>query len=210
MEELPLELVQRVFAHLDLASIRNAALSCHTFLNAFKSAETVITSEVLLRQIDLSVLPEAILVEKSWKLGKPSAAQAIQFAQDHLSTRAPAPTQWRLADALSLERFHRYVDYFADQYSAEAIGKQPRLLGLGKPSHAELLRFQRAFYRFQLYCNVVGQRASEPQEMRDMFFGHFAAWENEQLACVYEYLMRVVAKRKPTLRQSTLRLLVSS
>ncbi|KAK8045754.1 hypothetical protein PG996_013818 [Apiospora saccharicola] len=193
MEELPLELVQRVFAHLDLASIRNAALSCRTFLDAFKSAEVVITSEILLRQIDLSVLPEAILVQKSSKLGKHSTDQAIQFAQDHLRSRAPAPTQWRLVDALPLERFHRYVDWFANLYSAEAIGTQPRLLALGKPSHTELLRFQRAFYRFQLYCNVVGSRASEPQEMRDMFFSHFAAWENEQLACVYEYLMRVIA-----------------
>ncbi|KAK7959029.1 uncharacterized protein PG986_003883 [Apiospora aurea] len=109
METLPLELVQRIFAYLNLASVRDAALSCRTFFDAFKSAEVLITSEILLRQIDPSVLPEAILVQKSWQLGKPSAGQATKFAQDHLSSRLPAPTQWRLVDALVLERFHRYV-----------------------------------------------------------------------------------------------------
>ncbi|KAI1377752.1 hypothetical protein F4677DRAFT_415410 [Hypoxylon crocopeplum] len=198
MENWPLELIQRMLAHLDLASLRNAALSCRTFLVAFNSAEVLITSEILLRQIDLDVLPEAILVHKSSLLGKPSVDKGIKFANTYLKSRTPAPSQWRLVDALPLERFHHFVNYFANTLANEALEKQPRLLALGeqpKPSCEEIHRFERALYRFQLYCNVVGDVFPEDlDKLRDMFFVHFAAWENEQLACIHEYLMRVVAK----------------
>ena len=98
-----------------------------------------------------------------------------------------------------IERFHRFVDYFATQFANEALEKQPRLVieEQPKPSCEEIHRFQRAFYRLQLYCNVVGHVFPvTDDELREMFFGHYAAWENEQLACIHDYLVRVVAKRK--------------
>lgn len=204
MEHLPLELIQRTFSYLDLASLRNAALSCRTFLDAFKNAEVLITSEILLRQIDPSVLPEAILVEKSGHLGEPSVETGTNFANTYLKSRTPAPSQWKLVDALPLERFHRFVDYFAKQFAKEALERQPRLAieEQPKPARDEICRFQRAFYRVQLYRNVVGQIFPvTDDELRKMFFGHYVAWENEQLACVHDHLVRVVAKRKQSLKR---------
>ncbi|KAI1408104.1 hypothetical protein F5Y13DRAFT_114782 [Hypoxylon sp. FL1857] len=197
MDQLPLELLQRILTHLDLQSLRNAALSCRTLLNAFKSAEVLITSEILLRQINYDVLPEAILVHKSWSLGKPSVSKGIAFAEN-LKRREPAPTKWNLADALPLARFHEKVSYLASQAAYEALEKQPRLLAIGEsptPTCEELCRFERALYRFQLYCNVVGPTFPlTDEELLDMFFEHFATWENEQLACIHEHLVRVVSR----------------
>ncbi|KAK7952933.1 hypothetical protein PG988_013627 [Apiospora saccharicola] len=194
MDHLPIELIQRIFTLLDLATLRNTALSGRIFLNAFTNADVLITSEIVLREIGLDVLPEAVLVHESWNLGAPSIAKAIAFAEAHLTVRAPSPSRWRLADALPLGRFHRFVDYFANEFAAEALAKMPTGVAQAEPSRAEIHRFQRAFYRFQLYCNVVGRNTAESEEFKDMFFGYFAAWENEQLACVNDYLMRVVAK----------------
>ncbi|KAK8118069.1 uncharacterized protein PG998_006350 [Apiospora kogelbergensis] len=194
MDSLPLELVQRILTCLDLDSLRHAALSCRTFLNSFKNAEVLITSEILLHHIDPSVLPEAILVNESFRLQNTSIDQRIQFAQNHLSKRIPASSRWRLVDALPLVHFHQFVDYLASSFATEAFDKQPQFSGTAAPSQVEICRFQRAFYRFQLYCNVVGRDVSDEGALRDLFFDYFAAWENEQLACVNDYLMRLVAK----------------
>ncbi|KAI1773938.1 hypothetical protein F4818DRAFT_420286 [Hypoxylon cercidicola] len=197
MDQLPLELLQRVFTHLDVETLRNVALSCRTFFDAFKAAEELITGEALLRQVNYDVLPEAILVSKSRNLGKPSVSKGIKFAEN-LRHREPAPTRWKLADALPLAQFHSKVTYLAKQAADEALQKQPRLLAKGEPAAPtceEMYRFERALYRFQLYCNVVGHLFPvEEEELQDIFFDHFATWELEQLACIFEHLVRVVSR----------------
>jgi hypothetical protein len=200
MEHLPTELIQRALAYLDLPSLRNAALSCRVLFNAFKGAERVTTSEILLREIDDDeVLPEAILVNESWHLSNSSVDEAIEFAKKNLQGRKPARLQWNLTDALPLARFHTYVRCLAAKYSHDALATKSCLVTPGDPfiRSREIFRFERAFYRFQLYCNIVGKRCPvEDEELKDMFFGHFSAWENEQLACVQEFLVRLVAPRR--------------
>jgi hypothetical protein len=100
MDRLPFEVLQRILASLDLDSLRNAALSCRTFFEAFKGAEEILTSKILLRHISYDVLPEGILVHKSWELGKPSVDKGITFAEKNLRHRELAPTKWKLANAL--------------------------------------------------------------------------------------------------------------
>lgn len=197
MDRFPLELLQRTLVHLDFKSLRNATLSCRRIFYAFRSIETLIAGEILLRQIDYDVLPEAILVNKSWSLGEPSVRKGLEFAKN-LECREPAPTKWNLADALPLARFHKKVNYLAIQAARDALQKQPRLLAMGEPdapTREEICRFERALYRFQLFCNVVGRLSPvRGGELHNMFFKHFATWENEQLACIHEHLVRVVSK----------------
>ncbi|KAI1421802.1 hypothetical protein F5Y12DRAFT_765979 [Xylaria sp. FL1777] len=193
MDQLPLELIQRLLSYLDLTSLRNAALSCRFLFNAFKAAETLITSKILFQQIDPSVLPEAILVNKSWCLGTPSVSKGLEFSES-LKHRRPAPTKWGLVDALPLVRFHTKVSYLATRFAHYALEKQPRLLEAGELDHKELCRFERALYRFQLYRNLVGSEYFTDEELGSMFFDYFSTWENEQLVCTYEYLIGLVAK----------------
>ncbi|KAH8156028.1 hypothetical protein CIB48_g12219 [Xylaria polymorpha] len=215
--QLPLELIQRILSCLDFDSLCNAVLSCRFLFNAFKGAETLITGEVLLQHIDYDVLPEAILVNKSWGLfsceywdqldhdvvmagrvwnGSFPFCDPIEL-EEMLGRRESAPTKWTLADAFPLVQFHEIVSYFATRFAREALKKQPRLLETGEPEHEELCRIERALYRFQLYCNLV---VPPPQircsDLRGdfQFFSYFATWENEQLACIHEYLVRLIVK----------------
>lgn len=198
MDRLPLELLQRVLTHLDLKTLRNAALSCRTFFYAFKGAEEIITGQVLFRQINYDVLPEAILVNKTRHLAESSVSERIEFTKVHLRRGEPPPSKWNLADALPLARFHEKVNYLATQAADDALTRQPRLLATGEsPTCAEIYRFERALYRFQLYCNVVG-RLYPAEELDELFFEQFATWENEQLACIHEHLVRAVSIRKRT------------
>ncbi|KAK5636240.1 hypothetical protein RRF57_011952 [Xylaria bambusicola] len=44
-----------------------------------------------------------------------------------------------------------------------------------QPDDAELYRIERALYRFELYCNVVGALWLDPETMGKMFFDYFAS-----------------------------------
>ncbi|KAF2966735.1 hypothetical protein GQX73_g6846 [Xylaria multiplex] len=196
MDHLPVELHQRIFLHLDLNAVRNAALSCRILFNAVKGAETLIATKLLLRQIDKDVLPEAILALRSRRLGAPSLSKMSEFAEA-LKTRQPAPKKWCLTDALPLAQFHEKVSYLASQAAREALEKEPRLLMGGKlpdPTREEMHRFERAFYRYQIFCNVIGPDSLGAADLWAVFFKWFSTWENEQLACIHEHLVRVVSR----------------
>ncbi|KAJ8125610.1 hypothetical protein O1611_g8029 [Lasiodiplodia mahajangana] len=197
MDRIPVELLQKILAYLDLKSLGNAVLICRGFWDTFKSAEEVITTEILLRQIDYDVLPEAILVNMTWNLGIPSISKGIEFAKNLRHRQLPT-TKWRLATALPIANFHKKVRYLAYQAAFEALERQPRLARESSmPTRNEMRRFERALYRFQLYCNVVGRWSlPEQTELHDVFFKYFATWENEQLACVHEHFVRIVSLQR--------------
>ncbi|KAI0469747.1 hypothetical protein GGR56DRAFT_668419 [Xylariaceae sp. FL0804] len=201
MNQIPSELLQRVLAHLDLESLRNAALSCRVLFRALKGAEELIVGEALLAQIHPDVFPEAFLVSITRDLVRPSVDDRLAFAAEYLDhqRRKPPPTSWSLTAGLRLARFHDTVSYLATQAAHDALAYQPRFRsspdGPLAPSRTELRRFERALYRFQLHCHLFGDLPMLPNEdeLGDIFFWHFAGWENEQLGCIFEYLTRLVA-----------------
>ncbi|GAP91359.1 putative zinc finger domain-containing protein [Rosellinia necatrix] len=208
MDQLPVELLQRVLTHLDIETLRSAALSCRLVFGAFRGAEELITGAALVRQIDRRVLPEAILVQEAREgLGTASVGKGIEFftknpGRGRESAAAAVPTRrrkrWSLAAALTLVRFHAKVGHLAAQAAREALARRPGLLVAGQPdgpTRAERCRFELAVYRFELYCNVVGRLwSADGWAIWDMFFRHFALWELEQLACIHEYFVRVVSR----------------
>ncbi|KAI0400614.1 hypothetical protein F4802DRAFT_619772 [Xylaria palmicola] len=196
MDRLPVELRQMTLGNLDsVRALRNAALSCKILFNDLKDAEELITGEVFVRQVGYDVLAEALVVEESRSLGLPCIEKGKRFAEANFAQRKPAPARWSLADAWPLAVFHEKVSYLARQAARESLEKQPRLLAMGAPSSTELRRFERALYRFQLYCNVVGRLpALGHDELQDIFFAYFSNWENEQLACIHEHLLRVISR----------------
>ncbi|KAI1417428.1 hypothetical protein F5Y13DRAFT_202952 [Hypoxylon sp. FL1857] len=126
MNKLPLEITQRVLCSLDdVHSLRAAALSCPALYTAFTSAEKLITTNVLLRQIPCEVLPEAIVVEASWSIQSDRDDEIERFSRDYLSIR-PAPfASLGLADALRLARLHNIVDFLARRLARDALANGP-------------------------------------------------------------------------------------
>ncbi|KAI1177138.1 hypothetical protein F4777DRAFT_216459 [Nemania sp. FL0916] len=188
MDRLDLRLLQEILMYLDLTSLRNAALSCRTLFHALKGAEVLITSKAFLRQIDYDLLPEAILVHmsKSFPLEDSVRNEVVK----KLKHRECAPVKWNLSDALPLAQFHEKLSVLAKQAACEAFEKQPRLQRESTQiTYEELRRFERAFYRFELFCNLHSYSGQD-----DDFFSSFSKWENEQLACVHEHLTRVISR----------------
>jgi len=114
----------------------------------------------------------------------------------HLRTdQAPCP--WTISKALSISEFHRHVHFFAADFASSALATTPQAQATPK----ELCRIQRTLYRFELYCNSVGRSNAcefeyfSEEEQRGYFFARFPPWENEQLACVHDYLFEQLSLR---------------
>lgn len=119
------------------------------------------------------------------------------------------------AFAASLSKTHMLVEHFTGRYLGDTLPLAARelIFGRGQADGAhticifknEVYRIRRALYRFQFYCNIICVRDKHPdscgqQSKRDrryrghMFFIHSPPWVNEQLACIHDYLERVLSR----------------
>jgi len=199
IEKLPVELKQNLLSALtDASSLRSAALSCPSMYYAFVNAEELIISQVVKNQIDADVLPEAVVALESSRLQPWTRHGVMDFIRHHLHARTCLPRSWTLSEALALGRLHSGVERFAAEFMAEMLNSSSAFAYIDAPpgwsvSKNEMIRVQRAFYRFEVYCNLFREPMKfEPIETEGLFLCKFSYWENEQLACVHDYLFRAV------------------
>jgi hypothetical protein len=202
LQRLPMELKQMILSALsDLSTLKSTVLTCSSFYSAFTIAEVSITTQVLTNQLGIDMLPEvAATLESQTTL---CTSQGVHdFCQKHLRCRSTPALHppCSLSEALPIGDLHRCVQTFTDMFVSQALS-QP--FGPGKldlvpsypPSHMELARIQRAFYRYEMFCNLSRDFVEgdySRYQARRMFLRHFSFWENEQLACVHELLMRLL------------------
>ncbi|KAI8948488.1 hypothetical protein F4801DRAFT_556711 [Xylaria longipes] len=202
IKELPVELLRMILGVLpDVPSLHAAVLSCSMFYRAFLEAETSITTQVLLNQIDVDVVAEATIASKSALLRPhdpdPKSREAIlDFVAQNLQQRPAPPTAWSLQKALHLGRLHFHVDALAKKFVATTLSRHP----LNQSSHLvtdqEICRIERALYRFEIYCNLFREVSDVGSPIYDeqgsLYFAHFAPYENEQLGCIHDFLIRAI------------------
>ncbi|KAH6669043.1 hypothetical protein B0J14DRAFT_658055 [Halenospora varia] len=213
-ETLPTEnIVQTMSLLSDLDSLQALTQTCPRMYSCFYSDPGKITCKVLQREIRTDVLPEAIAVFETATRNQTLAGNGRQTVADRLDaeilvtrhtaeTRLTPSTEITLAQAFQMRDFHLHVRYFAEDFAAESLtlatraGSPPQ----PPPSLEEVARFERAFYRYELFCNTcfegvrVGKRSGlSPHTQRALLFDTIAPWEGEQLGCIYDYLMRKIA-----------------
>ncbi|CAD6593028.1 MAG: hypothetical protein ASARMPREDX12_006664 [Alectoria sarmentosa] len=211
------ELKQTVFSFLpDVPALRSVILTCSSFYHSFFDAESVLLTRVLQNQIHPDLTTDALAAFHSSRLG-PTAhtwskdkVREILTTYDHDQPSCLAQHKWNFQDALSFSNLHRHVRHFADTFASSTLALflegTTRERDQGQPSPTEQHRIERTFYRFELYCNLfrtrmpTDRKASHNhivslsvegfslEEEREIFFSRFPVWENEQLACVHDYL----------------------
>ena len=216
---LATEVLAEILAWLDSSALSSAILAHPLFHGAFQLYQQRILKDILRRLIPPRLLPLALATYEAASidysdgdlvrrlLDRPQAGQAQAFSP------WPVPLTRRVVAAM--ERVHLMVQYFTADLAQQAIPRFNRIFETARPetsSPSEELRILRAFYRFQLYCNIFGRKsmdtarkATRPppdwpveklggksrEEMRwelECFFWPWPPWVNEQLACVFEYL----------------------
>ena len=207
LEALPNELKHLVFAALpDVHSLVCAALTGFALYHALRTDERELSSCVLLRQIKPEIFNDAIATWESKLLGRKiwTAPRIEVFFKEYSNRVATFLQTCDLSKALSLAQFHLKVQYFAKDLAERALQvaterslPQEQVLPVNQN---EMIRIERTFYRFEIYCNLFGDSKSRHilpgPEQRKAFWNRFSPWENEQLACVWEYLGSIVAPGK--------------
>jgi hypothetical protein len=201
-EILPVEARQGIMCAITTVdSLRSMALACSSFFHAFQDAEVLITTQVLLNEVGLDVLPEAVAVLESSRTNSWSRQKAADFISRHLHNRTVPPLSWTLSDALSVSKFYHHVHFFTADFATKTLASVPCEREAAPLSQAEIARIERAFYRYEIYCNVF-RDYKHPlyslEEQKEKVFSKFSPWENEQLACIHDYLFRLVCPGKPS------------
>lgn len=198
IERLPVELKLQLLPFLtDVQSLRSTILTCPSLYNAFMQYESLITTRVLRRQMPHEVLPEAIAAWKSSRVQPANREIVHDFVEEHFRVRRSRPKPLSLFEAIGVVKLHSCVEHFTDDFATLMFEESSRFSQIGSPpawplSRHEVMRIQRALYRFEVYGNLFRDgELFKWQEQRDLFFSKFSYWENEQLGCVRDYLYRI-------------------
>lgn len=205
---LPIELRQEIFFRIhDTRDLKAVALSCRSLQLAYNNAKRLIDNRVLRNEVALDILPELFATLCSGELQDRSYPSVERFLDKHFNTRLSLATQFESRDVFALAQFNRIVTHYALDLCRKAFHQLPGDLTdrPAPPSNSEITRIKRAIATFQLYCNLFpgypGSDKERPLDrvasidltlQRDIFFSRFSAWENEQLACVYDYMARMI------------------
>lgn len=205
LERLSVELLRLILGTLpDVATLHSAVLSCPTFHFAFREAESSITTQVLLRQVDIDLLPDAVAALDSWSLSQRTqpidisgGRRIIQhFVTTNIHQRPRTPQTWTLEQAYRTGKLCGCVSQLAHRFASDAMARAPLNRCKFAPTPQEMHRIQRTLYRFEIYRNLFREFAQAQSGVIDqqyeLFFESFASWEIEQLGCVHDFLVRSV------------------
>ena len=201
------ELKQAIFSALpDTSSLVSLVLTCSSFYHTFFMAEPLIVKAVLHNQIGADLMFDAMIVFGSTKIIPNDYDTVFRLLQTH-AKRDPTylSTTWKLREAFTISELHGDVETFSNGFASSALSTNP-VTGLQDEPHSplsvqECTRIKRTFYRFEFFCNIFckyGKIAQAQQilyKFKKLFFASCAPWENEQLACVREYLFDCLSIR---------------
>lgn len=214
--EMPVHLLSMVLSDLDgMQTLGSAILSHPSFYAAYKERSTNIITRIVQNQIPLDLMPYAISVYEATRVDYRNPDDVMNLLLRFFSDVALPPSLMLLprhlepAAAHLISKTHSAVEQFSSDFVDDILPLAQDQLGLGRPNYDqasadEIFRIRRAFYRFQLYCNLTfrdqsdlrrskRQRANLHSYLQIYFFGYFSPWVNEQLACIHDYLERVLS-----------------
>jgi hypothetical protein len=202
ISQLPCETIAVILARLNHPDdLKSALLTCRYFYTAFKEVPGIEIS-VIQRQITPALLPYVVTLARIWSL-KPMHSPRTDAARPLLDELHDRPKRLRARFAtlprdvircLSLN--HDVIHEFAIDFSLTALSNISSSNPPRELSPSEYFRFCQGFYRFELCCALSQLSNPGPfeEEMYGWYFLRHAPWENEQLACVYQYLQARFSK----------------
>ncbi|KAH6618258.1 hypothetical protein B0J18DRAFT_274918 [Chaetomium sp. MPI-SDFR-AT-0129] len=189
---LPTEIVAQILGCLDSRSLLSTILAHPLFHATFQLFQQHVLKEILLRLVPPQLLPlafatyEAESIDYSdWNrirrlLDRVHVGQGQAASSPSPGLRLPPfPLTHRMVAAI--ERVHRMVEYFTHDLTRQAIPRFNHIFETIRPatiSPSEELRILRAFYRFQLYCNIFGRKAIDSARQANLTAPESENWED--------------------------------
>lgn len=201
---LPTELVVAILRQLpDVQALRNARLSCRALNEAFLPEADSIWRQVCLFKFDFHLWRDAVIVHEVSQVARSSWTKelAIEKSDHYTITRtykAPQPSDLEPKTLLGIANFFQTVEDMTSSFFEHCFHHLPQFSPESeqdrtdppRPSMTELTRVRRLFYRYELCCFLLTPlgRDRESFEPFESLYPRFATWENEQLACIYDFL----------------------
>ena len=211
---LPAEIKHAIFESLpDISTLRALKSTCASFHYTFHECESLILARILQNQIHPSLMDNALATLQSSRttIWNPDTVDDLVRLYTSGGTLSQPP-RWDLRDASILSETHGHVQFFANNFATHALSHNPVInlpeMNPNMASLNELIRIERSLYRFQFLCDLSNKRMRCHGEYFDTFvvkepdglrFRGFPPWENEQLACICNYLAEIVYKGMPPL-----------
>lgn len=216
--QMPLHLISLVLSELDsIQSLGSAILSHSSMYAAFNENPKTIMFRILLNQIPPNLMTYAAITHEASKDENRTnrrLKRLFSTSLDRSDSHTPEFQEWYLwwrlnhqnsgpAFASSLSKTHLLVKHFTRRFLSDTLPLADRDLfgecqhNTKPPSRREIYRIRRAFYRFQLYCNIINNNPEPlegPIHRAHLFFKYFSPWVNEQLACIHDYLEGILSK----------------
>ena len=206
------ELKCLIFTNLpDVTSAKSLALVSSSFYYTFLDAQSLILTQILQNEISTDLVQGACAAYKASKIPLWTKQAVEEFLDRYFERFVHDNTpKWDLSEALHMSKVHTCVEFFAAEFASLALSKNPSMRGSNAaPSSTEMIRIKRILYRFELYCNLFrkprydqmrrGERNCliqpspfEAEEQQKIFFDKFSPWENEQLGCIHDYLIKEI------------------
>lgn len=212
LSALPTEILQSILSYTsDAITLRNLVNGDSALYRAFHGRRVPILQSVLYNEFGLGILPDALATYISSTLPrrpyvndsphrqvvvKHHEKQIARFLNELEDVIPTLPHDWTLPRSVALSKLRRDVECFATDYASDigliniATGHADQ--GGISLSETERDRVLRAFYRYELYCNLFRRST----HFEHIFWVKYAPWEYEQLASVYEYLVRIINPSK--------------
>ncbi len=236
LEGLPIEIKSAVLLNIrDIVSLKNLIHASPKYHSAYQSGRLAILKRVLFSSIHPDVLYDAFSAINSIRTltndCEDRSARVKSFLSEYKDGRDTwtPPERLDLESACRLARLQNQVQHTTKSFCQVAFSCSP-FIG-NQEEHCEQLsshecgRFHRAFYRFEIFCNLFRDWKSspddenvsdapyedgdisfemDPMEISSRFLSLFSPWEVEELACVrdyfYNYYRRMLHKFEPDLR----------
>ncbi|KAF7563403.1 hypothetical protein G7046_g746 [Stylonectria norvegica] len=207
LERMPIDVLASIMAFsANLSSLRSAFLSGRVFFHTFNSRKVHITKSILLRSIHPTLLPEALACYEirrvQWCTFDDVIGEFFRIFKKVKEVRPPRSFQ-KMIDMLKL---HESVEYFATDISTSILARHTLFrctpLESSSPTSKELVRFQGALYRFEMFHAFFGVSLTgvpdsfgdnSPSALKMDFYSHFSPLEVEQLLCINNLMMASIA-----------------
>ncbi|KAL4881033.1 hypothetical protein BJY04DRAFT_218551 [Aspergillus karnatakaensis] len=206
LESVPTEVRQCLMCVSDLGTLRALVLASPQYAQQFSRDREPILLESLRSSLGV-VLSDAYVVylssQAAFHQARTRESVTRFLAVNHRGVEGPEI--WKIDEPLTLPvamnmvRFHyKVIIPLTQRYVAWAFENLYHRTGkISPPSRTEELRLMRAFYRFQLCCNLFGAGQHLPpggsyftfiaSDIIAMFLYNYHPWEVEELICIYAY-----------------------
>ncbi|KAJ5359037.1 uncharacterized protein N7496_011450 [Penicillium cataractarum] len=195
LEDLPPELLQNILIELDSYSIKSAVLSGAAFNRALKDREGYLSPRFIQRQIPADLMHAALAVYFTIGARKWPTKDIAQFPVNYFTldeSYFEGPLTLSLSQAVKMAELHKVVEFLGNKLASDALALMnfDHLRPVQPPTSTEFNRIYRALYRVEVHRNICPEGVVWPPNGAK--FPSFSPWENEQVACVYQALRKIV------------------